>query len=222
MNINDYQVDPKSTIPTKESYSKWLEETRAEDVLQLESQLKDEKRTKEFYAPLTSKKPQKKRDPYVFTVKLQAEFCKHLAILGRFTHAARAVGVGNNTVRFHEKNNPDFNEKVIDAQQEYRDRIAAEVYRRAVEGWDEPIIGGKDKDKVVCLVRKYSDRLLEMEAKRVDPGYREKQTLNVGQQGGVIVINASPVDADEWRDKYNKQVVDVSSSARTVPKLPCN
>lgn len=213
MDINKLQVDPESTIPKRESYAKWLEETRANDVKQMEHQLETGSKEIAFYEPekpAKRKKQQKKRDPYIFTVKLQQEFCQHLAILGRYSHAARAVGVSNTTIKFHEKNNPDFGEMVAEAQQEYRDRIAAEVYRRAVEGWDVPIVGGQWKDKVVAHERKYSDRLLEMEAKRVDPGYREKQTLNVGQHGGVIVINAAPQESGAWRDKYNgAQIVDV-------------
>ena len=109
-----------------------------------------------------------------------------------------------------EKNNPEFAEMMAEAQMEYRDKIAAEVYRRAVEGWDVPIVGGQFKDQVVAHERKFSDRLLEMEAKRVDPGYREKQTVNVGQQGGVIVISASPANKEDWRDSYNATPIDVT------------
>jgi hypothetical protein len=223
MDINKLQVEESSKLPTRESYKKWLDETRANDVEQMEHQLQEGKKDQDFYAPAKPKK-QKKRNypPLIFKPQLQKEFCEHLAILGRMSHAARAVGVSIRTVRFHEKNNPDFAEMKAEAELEYRDRIAAEVYRRAVEGWEVPIVGGRWKDEVVAHERKFSDRLLEMEAKRVDSGYREKQTISMGQQGGVIVINAAPQDAGSWRKKYNQgEVLEVSSSASPVPELPC-
>lgn len=216
MSLDKLQVPPESTIPTRESYTKWRQESLEIEQTQAEKQLEDGKKEKEFYTdqPLppaqTKKRSKKAINPYIFTPKVQTLFCEHLSILGRVTHAARAAGISPLTVRNMEKNNPEFAEMMAEAQMEYRDKIAAEVYRRAVEGWDVPIVGGQFKDQVVAHERKFSDRLLEMEAKRVDPGYREKQTVNVGQQGGVIVISASPANKEDWRDSYNATPIDVT------------
>lgn len=212
MELDQFQVEPESTIPSRESFQKWKEETDQENTDQETRQLEQGKKDLSFYqkssVPLTKqiKKRFQNRNPYKFTLKVQLLFCEHLSILGRVTHAARAAGISPLTVKAMEKNSPEFAEMVGLAQMEYRDKVAAEVYRRAIEGWDEPVIGGKDRDTVVCHVRKFSDKLLELEAKRVDSGYREKQTLNVGQSGGVIVINASPIEKEPWREKYNQAI----------------
>lgn len=210
MNLDDLQVEPESTLPSRESFQKWKADTEKAETEQATRQTEDGKKDLSFYqestVPLTKqiKKRFQNRNPYKFTLKVQLLFCEHLAILGRVTHAARASGISPLTVKATEKNDPNFAEMIGLAQMEYRDRIAAEVYRRAVEGWEVPIIGGQWKDSIVAYERKFSDRLLEMEAKRVDTGYREKQALNIGQSGGVIVINASPTEKEPWREKYNQ------------------
>ncbi len=212
MSLDHLQVEPKSTIPSRESFKKWKIETDKEQADQESNQLGQGKKDLAFYQEskllLTAQARQKysSRNPYKFTLKVQMLFCEHLAILGRVTHAARASGISPLTVKATEKSNPEFAEMVGLAQMEYRDKVAAEVYRRAIEGWDVPIVGGQWKDKVVAYERKFSDRLLEMEAKRVDSGYREKQSLNIGQAGGVIVINASPTEKEPWRAKYNQPI----------------
>lgn len=210
MDLDTFQVEPESTIPKRDSFKQWKEDTDKEQAEQATSQTEKGKKELAFYQESTLalssqvKRKYAARNPYKFTLKVQMIFCEHLSILGRVTHAARASGVSPLTVKAAEKNDPSFAEMVGLAQMEYRDKVAAEVYRRAIEGYDVPIIGGKDKDRVVALERRYSDRLLEMEAKRVDSGYREKQSLNIGQSGGVIVINAAPTDKEPWRDKYNQ------------------
>ena len=209
MNLDHLQVEPKSTIPSRESFQKWKEATDQVELDQVKRQTEQGEKELSFYsspAVTVGKETRKKflRNPYKFTLKVQLLFCEHLSILGRVTHAARASGISPLTVKAAEKNDPAFAEMVGLAQMEYRDKIAAEVYRRAVEGWEVPIVGGQWKDQVVAHERRYSDRLLELEAKRVDSGYREKQALNIGQAGGVIVINASPSEKEPWREKYNQ------------------
>ena len=54
-----------------------------------------------------------------------------------------------------------------------------ELYRRAQEGWDEPIFGGRHKERIVGTVRRYSDRLLELRAKALLPAYRETSSVSV-------------------------------------------
>ena len=223
MSLDHFQVEPKSTIPSRESFKKWNSETEKESVIQETRQLEQGKKELSFYQevePLKVDKKKYKRDPYKFTLKVQLSFCEHLAILGRVTHAARACGISPLTVKATEKSNLEFAEMVGLANQEYRDKVAQEVYRRAVEGWEVPIIGGREKDHIVAYERRFSDRLLELEAKRVDSGYREKQSLNIGQSGGVIVINASPTEKEPWREKYNRAISGpVVALASPVPEV---
>src|SRR6266487_1691180 len=54
--------------------------------------------------------------------------------------------------------------------------IEAEIRRRAMEGWDEPLVSA---GKRLGTVRKYSDTLLIFYAKRRMPEYRDKQSVDV-------------------------------------------
>lgn len=60
------------------------------------------------------------------------------------------------------------------AMENARAEVEHELYRRAQEGWDEPVYGGRYKEQVVGTVRRYSDRLLEMRARALLPAYRDK------------------------------------------------
>lgn len=104
------------------------------------------------------------------------------------------------------------------AKQEYRDVIAKEVYRRAVEGVQEPVIGGVFKDEVVIEVTKYSDRLLELEAKRVDPSYRERQQVDMNVSGGVMILNAQPTSEEEWGNQYGVPVTEKEEAQKEEEK----
>ena len=57
--------------------------------------------------------------------------------------------------------------------------IEHEVHRRGVEGYEEPIYGGRYKENVVGTVRKYSDRLLELRARALLPAYRERKHVEL-------------------------------------------
>lgn len=57
--------------------------------------------------------------------------------------------------------------------------IEHEIHRRAIEGYEEPIYGGRYKEKIVGTVRKYSDRLLELRARALLPEYRDHRKLEI-------------------------------------------
>ena len=102
-------------------------------------------------------------------------------------------GLAAATVNRHLDNDPDFVAAYNEANDSYRDVPMAEVKRRGVDGWLEPVYGkdgrvyefklnragqpvyrtNADGEEVPVMVpsfiRKYSDSLLILEAKRVDP-----------------------------------------------------
>ena len=136
------------------------------------------------------------------------DFRKH-GLKGR---AAETAGVTIKAVIEHRDNDPDFDEACNEAFEVYKDSISSEVRRRGKEGWlepifhkgeraIEPILDAKTGEPMVnedgarlyryTAVRKFSDRLLELEAKRADPTYREKNVIDIeGTGGGVIVVPA--------------------------------
>lgn len=63
--------------------------------------------------------------------------------------------------------NPEWEERWNEAEEMYRESLIEAAHDRAVNGVEEPIIGGKDRDEIVTHVTRYSDRLMErmLEAK---------------------------------------------------------
>ena len=53
--------------------------------------------------------------------------------------AAEFAGVCRQAVQNHRENDPEFVEAADDALEAYRDVVAAEVKRRGVDGWLEPV-----------------------------------------------------------------------------------
>ena len=124
-----------------------------------------------------------------------SRFLGFYATTGRKGDSARAAGVSYNVVRHWEVNDDDFGELVLEAHQDWLNRLEREAYRRGVEGVLEPVVAGKDPE-IVTYVRKYSDKLLELLMKKADPtGYGNKQTdVQVNVNTGVLV---APVSTNE-------------------------
>lgn len=137
-----------------------------------------------------------------FTPEQKVDFVRKFAACGRVMEAARAAGVNPRSVYLalrpsHSNFDPEFAERVALARQDYREMIEAEVHRRAVDGWDEPVFGGKNKDQIVGYVRKYSDRLLEFHAKRHIMEYRDRMTGDIADRLQHTDMGAGIVAADK-------------------------
>lgn len=180
--------------------------------------------------------------PAKFTSEARVLFLEELALTGRKVHSAAYAGVCRQTVADHAEADPEFASAIEEALERYREQVRAEVRRRAIEGWLEPVFGkdgqhwmylydsngelvmedrevdergpdgaptGKRITKrvpkmVPAFVRKYSDRMLELEAKRVDPGYREKGSIDMNVTGGVLVVPGMASE-QEFERKYGAQ-----------------
>ena len=57
---------------------------------------------------------------------------------------------------------------------------------------------------VPAFIRKFSDRMLELDIKRVDPSYREKSTLDLNTAGGVMVAPAE-MTPEDWIEQEMKE-----------------
>lgn len=159
-----------------------------------------------------------KTGPYVFDLDRQQRFCQAYSRHGRKKQAAEEAGVSLATVQRYLSADPVFKDMFAEAAETYRDHIAEEVYRRAVTGIDKPIIGGQFRDEIIGHEKVYSDRLLELEAKRVDPSYRERGSgIDISvKEGGVLVIGTPQQSLDDWENKFKDvtkedgNVIDVS------------
>ncbi len=76
------------------------------------------------------------------------------------------------------------------------------VHNRAIEGWDEPVFY---QGRVVGKMRKYSDRMLEMLAKKEIPGFRDKSEVDVNVSGGVLVVHKPAGTKADWMESHRQK-----------------
>lgn len=100
------------------------------------------------------------------------------------------AGISRNTVYAWQERDTEFSLKFNVAEQEANDVIRAELHRRAVQGYEKPVVSmGKavyDKDGKPLTERVYSDQLLGLLAKSRMPEFRDKQQI---EHTGNITIN---------------------------------
>jgi len=106
---------------------------------------------------------------------------------------------------------PVFAAQWEEAMEAAKASVEHELYRRAQEGVEEPIFGGRHKEKIVGTVRRYSDRLLELRAKALLPAYREVSSVSVN---GRVTHN---LDAGLLGDAVAKVAVQMAESLRALP-----
>lgn len=85
-----------------------------------------------------------------------------------------------------------------DAENEAGDVIEEEMFRRAVEGVDEPLIGrvGKDLDGIITTVKRYSDALLVRLAQARRPEkFKDKVAQELSGPGGKPIQTESKIIA---------------------------
>ena len=155
-------------------------------------------------------------------------FLEHLSETGLKGSAARIAGVSLACVKNHLDNDPEFADEYDHALEDYADKIADEVKRRGQVGWEEPVFfkGQRvtepvlNKDGTEALneegkpilryvtVTKFSDRLLELEAKKSNPAYREKQTIDLNASGGGVLVapaGKTPEEEIELAERLNAE-----------------
>lgn len=111
----------------------------------------------------------------------QRLFLKAFAEHANVGLAAQAAHINRTTVYTWLEHDEAFSFAFNQAKEDARDVLRAEIYRRAKEGWDEPVWGAKG---LKGTVRKYSDTLLIFHAKAMMPEYREKSQVDVNTYGG--------------------------------------
>lgn len=142
------------------------------------------------------------KPPTPFTPQRKLKFIEAYRKTGLKYLAAAAAGVSVGTIDDHYKIDPVFKELSFQAKEEHTDSLVEEALRRAVEGVQEPIIGGKDRDEIVTYVQKYSDRLLELLLKSRRGEFRGLEKADAGVSGGVMLVPSRPLTGDEWQNQY--------------------
>jgi hypothetical protein len=123
----------------------------------------------------------------------QQAFLQHFASIGVVTAAAKLAGIERQ--RHYEwlqapDKYPGYAEQYAAAMEEAADRCEAEMMRRGVAGWDEPVYGKLPGEQtgngVIGSKRVYSDRMLELALKARRPEKFRERYEHTGPNGGPI------------------------------------
>ena len=99
-------------------------------------------------------------------------FAEHANVL----LAARPAGINRTTAYTWLEHDEDFSFAFNQAKEDARDTLRAEIYRRALEGWDEDVY---QLGKYAGTVHKYDTTLLIFHTKMMIPEYRDKQSVDL-------------------------------------------
>lgn len=147
----------------------------------------------------------------------QVCFLQHFRQCGVITEACRRTGVSRRLVYQYWRQDPVFEAAFREALEEAADVIEAEMYRRGVEGVDEPVVHqgmptylegeGGDGERRMWTIKKYSEGCLLALAKARRPE-RFRDNHKVEHSGavvsGVLVVPAA-VDPDSWEQAAEDQ-----------------
>ncbi len=142
--------------------------------------------------------------------KRKAIFLEELSAHGIVSRAARRASPhatlgAVQTFRDARASDPAFATAWDAAIEEARAAVEYELHRRAVEGWEEPIYGGRYRERVVGTARRYSDRLLELRVKGLLPQYREGSRIALNN----FVGNST---ASEMAEQFRAALTRMSSA----------
>lgn len=116
----------------------------------------------------------------------QKTFLRQFAYLGNMMASCRTANIDRKTIYEWLEKDETFSLKYRQAELDAADVIRAEMFRRAIQGVEEPVVSqGKvvrDDQGKPLMVRKYSDQLLTTLAKSRMPEFRERTHVEMSGQ----------------------------------------
>lgn len=120
---------------------------------------------------------------------------------GRMGESAAQAGVSTQAVRYHMSVDEDFALAVLMAEEEYKDKLVAHHQDLVFNGQEKRIFDRQGK--LVSTERVYPIRLIEIELKKHDEGYRDKREVEMKHTGGVLVAPAETASIDDWEKRFS-------------------
>jgi hypothetical protein len=116
----------------------------------------------------------------------QKTFLDAFSMTANVRAACLKAGISRNTVYEWQEHDDTFSFQFKQATEDANDMIRAELFRRAVQGYDKPLVSmGKvvyGQDGKPLNERVYSDQLLSLLAKARLPEFKEKQQIDLNAQ----------------------------------------
>lgn len=130
------------------------------------------------------------------------EYVKH----GRMGTSASAAGVTSSTVRKHLELDPEFAEACLEAEDTYRSRLIEHHQNLVFEGQTKTTYDRMGN--VVSEEKIYPIRLIELELKKHDEGYRDKREVSLSVSGGVLVAPAEAKSVEDWEARFSGPIIE--------------
>lgn len=154
-------------------------------------------------------------------------FLRTFAVRGIIGEGCKVAGVSRSTVQGWRETSEWFEELYQAALEEAADRIEAEAIRRAVDGYDEPVIyqgmitevqDAETGERRALTVRKYSDTLMQMVLKGARPEkYRDNHKVEHEFGAGGVLMVPGPIDPDTWAKAAREQQSKYAGNAGSKP-----
>lgn len=148
-----------------------------------------------------------------FDDKAKEIFLREYAKWGRMGESAAAAGVSPQCVREHIEEDEEFAQALYMQEEEYRDKLIGHHQDLIFNGIEK-----KQYDRngnLVSETREYPIRLIELELKKHDKGYRDKQEVEINHTGGVLIAPSEMGSVDDWEKKF-AQAKDVTPSVPMI------
>lgn len=133
-------------------------------------------------------------------------FRSHPDLKGCRGLCAEAVGVSITTLYDHLKRDPEFAEAFEDALQAFIDEnMFAPALKRARDGVERPIIGGKFKDEIITYEKVYSDSLMAMMLRAHRAEFKDGKdaaSMTASGTGGVLIVPGAPATINDWQNQF--------------------
>lgn len=151
-----------------------------------------------------------------FDDKMKAVFLNEFRKWGRMGESCATAGISAQTVRHEMEIDQDFAEAMLACEEEYRDKLIGHHQDLVFNGTQKTTYdrnGGIVSEETV-----YPIRLIELELKKHDAGYRDKQEIAINHSGGVLVAPAEMATIDDWEKRFAK-AKDISPIGLNEPTL---
>jgi hypothetical protein len=136
-----------------------------------------------------------------FDEQAKGIFLEEYAKWGRIGESAAAAGVTTQTVRAEMEQDEEFAEAFLEQEEEYRDKLIAHHQDLVFNGIEK---NRYDREgNLVETSRDYPIRLIELELKKHDKGYREKQEVEMKHTGGVMIAPSATNSIEDWEKKFS-------------------
>lgn len=137
-----------------------------------------------------------------FDEEAKGIFLREYEKWGRMGESAAAAGVSTQTVRKAMEDDEDFAEAMLMCETTYKDKLIGHHQDLLFNGTEKESFDRNGN--LVSTERIYPIRLIEMELKKHDSGYRDKQEIAVNHSGGVLVAPADMSSIDDWEKRFSK------------------